>query len=135
LQGTTIVLTSHDMDDIEALCSRVMIIDHGRIGYDGGLTDLVRSARPRKLVNATYAEPVPPELVADLADADLEVLEVTDQVLRLAVDRERTSDALQRLTRLGPLVDLDVTDTDINEIIRDLFSQQRPFAMGGGAWQ
>lgn len=133
LQGTTIVLTSHDMDDIEALCSRVMIINHGRIGYDGGLSDLVRSARPRKLVNATYAEPVPPALLAGLADADLEVLEVAGQVLRLAVSRERTSEALQQLTRLGPLVDLDVTDTDIDEIIRDLFSHQQPFAIGGGA--
>jgi ABC-2 type transport system ATP-binding protein len=133
LQGTTIVLTSHDMDDIEALCSRVMIIDHGRIGYDGALAELVRSARPRKLVNATYAEPVPPELLAGLGDGDLEVLEVTGPVLRLAVSRERTSAALQQLTRLGPLVDLDVTDTDIDEIIRDLFSQQQPFAIGGGA--
>ncbi|HVX42666.1 MAG TPA: ATP-binding cassette domain-containing protein [Mycobacteriales bacterium] len=54
LRGTTIVLTSHDMDDIEALCPRVVIVNHGRIGYDGSLTELVRSAGPPRMVPAGY---------------------------------------------------------------------------------
>jgi len=46
------------MDDIEALCERVLIIDHGRIEYDGGLLALVRDVQPGKRVRVAWAEPV-----------------------------------------------------------------------------
>lgn len=122
-RGTTILLTSHDMDDIEALCSRVLIMDRGRIGYDGDLAELVRSTRPGKLVRATYAEPIPTDIVVDDLDGAVQVLEIAGQVLRLEVSRERASDAVAQLVGLGPLVDLDVTDTDIDDVVRELFSR------------
>jgi ABC-2 type transport system ATP-binding protein len=122
LRGTTILVTSHDMDDIEALCSRVMIIDHGRLQYDGGLDELVHAARPRKLVRATYADAVDGGGLADLDGVTaVDGPDSTDQVVELEVERERAGDVLEQLTRLGPLVDLDVTDADIEEIMRDLF--------------
>jgi ABC-2 type transport system ATP-binding protein len=119
LRGTTILVTSHDMDDIEALCSRVMIIDHGRLQYDGGLDDLVRATRPRKLVRATYAHAVDGRRLAGLDGVT--TVDGADQVVTLEVERERAGDVLEQVTRIGPLVDLDVTDTDIEEIMRDLF--------------
>jgi ABC-2 type transport system ATP-binding protein len=122
LRGTTILITSHDMDDIEALCSRVMIIDHGRLGYDGSLAALVHNVRPRKRVRATYDSPVD---LGDLPDGvALETPNGDDgsgQVIALEVDRERLGDILALLPRLGPLLDLEVTDTDIAEIIREIF--------------
>jgi ABC-2 type transport system ATP-binding protein len=122
LRGTTILITSHDMDDIEALCSRVMIIDHGRLGYDGSLAALVHNVRPRKRVRATYDSPVDlgdlPEGVAlETPSGD----DGSGQVVALEVDRERLGDVLALLPRLGPLLDLEVTDTDIAEIIREIF--------------
>jgi ABC-2 type transport system ATP-binding protein len=122
VRGTTILVTSHDMDDIEALCSRVMIIDHGRLQYDGGLEELVRTTRPRKLVRATYAEPIDSAKLATLDG--LTEIEGDNRVVKLEVDRERTGDLLERLSRLGPLVDLDVADADIEEIMRDLFLRE-----------
>jgi ABC-2 type transport system ATP-binding protein len=122
LRGTTIVITSHDMDDIEALCSRVMIIDHGRLGYDGSLTTLVRDLRPRKRVRATYDAPVDPGGLPDgVSLATLDGDDGSGQVLALEVDRERLGDVLALLPRLGPLLDLEVTDTDIEEIVREIF--------------
>jgi ABC-2 type transport system ATP-binding protein len=117
LRGTTILVTSHDMDDIEALCSRVMIIDHGRLQYDGGLDELVRTTRPRKQVRATYATTVDSSRLGAVDG----VMAVEDQLVKLEVDRERVGDVLEQLTRLGPLVDLDVADADVEEIMRDLF--------------
>jgi ABC-2 type transport system ATP-binding protein len=55
LRGTTILLTSHDMGDIEELCRRVMIIDHGRIEYDGGVPELIARTGHHKL-EAVIAE-------------------------------------------------------------------------------
>ena len=128
LRGTTILITSHDMDDIEALCSRVMIVNHGRIAYDGGLADLVRDIQPRKLVRAVFAEPVEDAVLLELAKAALGiergdiVFEDAGRVVRLEVHRERLSDVLERLPRLGTLLDLGVADADVEEIIRDLFT-------------
>ncbi|MFI5736053.1 ATP-binding cassette domain-containing protein [Kribbella sp. NPDC051587] len=119
LRGTTILITSHDMDDIEALCSRVMIIDHGRLQFDGALDDLVRTAQPRKLVRATYATPVELGALTGVG-----AVEVTGLTVRLEADRERTSEVLEQLTRLGPLVDLDVADAEIEDILRDLFEHR-----------
>ena len=107
------------MDDIEALCSRVMIIDHGRLQYDGGLDELVHTARPRKLVQATYATTVDGSHLAGLDGVT--AVDGSDQLVKLEVDRERAGDVLEQLTRIGPLVDLDVADADIEEIMRDLF--------------
>jgi ABC-2 type transport system ATP-binding protein len=119
LRGTTILVTSHDMDDIEALCSRVMIIDHGRLQYDGGLDELVRTTRPRKQVRATYATTVDGSRLASLDGVT--AIDGSGRLVELEVDRERTGDVLEQLTRLGPLVDLDVADADVEEIMRDLF--------------
>jgi ABC-2 type transport system ATP-binding protein len=119
LRGTTILITSHDMDDIEALCSRVMIIDHGRLQFDGGLDDLVRTAQPRKLVRATYATPVEADRLTGLDGVS--AVEVSGPTVKLEADRERAGSVMEQLTRLGPLVDLDVADADIEDIMRDLF--------------
>src|SRR5207249_11029157 len=55
--GTTILLTSHDMDDIQELCPRVLVIDHGRLHFDGALASLVERAVPYKLLSAVFAAP------------------------------------------------------------------------------
>jgi ABC-2 type transport system ATP-binding protein len=123
-RGTTIIITSHDMDDIEALCERVMIIDHGHLGWDGSLSDLVREAQPRKRIRAVYAGPV------DVLHLPAEV-EIIGQVgdgaggaeVSLEVARERLPGVLEVVPRLGPLVDLEITEADVEEIIRDIFSR------------
>jgi ABC-2 type transport system ATP-binding protein len=126
VRGTTILITSHDMDDIEALCERVMIINHGRIEYDGGLRALVRDIQPRKLVRVTWAEPARDlESLGALGvgDADRQV-EEDGRVLRLEVPRERLGDVLEAMARLGTLIDLEVADAAVEEIVRDLFSRE-----------
>lgn len=123
-RGTTIIITSHDMDDIEALCERVMIIDHGKLGWDGRLADLVREVQPRKRVRVVYA--AAPEL--HQLPCSVEVIEqVGDGAggaeVALEVAREHLSTVLEVLPGLGPLVDLEITDADVEEIIRDLFTR------------
>jgi ABC-2 type transport system ATP-binding protein len=111
------------MDDIEALCRRVMIVDHGRLAFDGALADLVRSVQPRKLVTATYAGPVDATALGN--EVTVTAHDGADdggQVLALEVTREALSDTLERLPRLGPLLDLGVADAKVEEIVRDLFA-------------
>src|SRR5690606_24669830 len=108
VRGTTIMITSHDMDDIEALCDRVMVIDHGKIQFDGALQDLVRNVQPRKRVRVAYAEPIAPENLP--ADASIEDDEGTVLVIESA--REELSSLLETLGQLGAIQDLTVSDAD-----------------------
>jgi len=125
-RGTTILITSHDMDDIEALCSRVMIINHGQIEYDGDLLALVHDIQPRKLIHVSYVDPVPDLAALDalgVGEEDRHV-EEDNRVFRLEVTRELLNDVLEVLPGLGTLVDLGVADADVEEIIRELFTRE-----------
>jgi ABC-2 type transport system ATP-binding protein len=119
-RGTTILLTSHYMADIEALCPRVLLIDHGRLRFDGPLDALVRRAAPHKLVRAVYKEPV----VADGALRGL-ALRPDDNPLTLSLTapRDEVASVAERLLRLGPLADLSVQDPPVEEIIRTIFGR------------
>jgi ABC-2 type transport system ATP-binding protein len=120
--GTTILLTSHYMDDIEALCPRVLVIDAGRIGYDGSLAALVERTAPRKLVSAVFAEPVPREELA-AAVGDVEMRPTDDPLkISLAVPRDQVADVAGRLLRLGRVADLGVEEPPVEEIIREMFA-------------
>ncbi len=120
-QGTTILLTSHYMDDIEELCPRVLVIDHGRLHFDGALQTLVEQAAPHKLLSAVFAEPVPHEaIVAALDGLDMRP---TDDPLRvsLAVPRDQVADVASRLLHVGHVADLTIEEVPVEEIIRDMF--------------
>jgi ABC-2 type transport system ATP-binding protein len=126
-RGTTILITSHDMDDIEALCSRVMIINHGQIEYDGGLRELVRDVQPRKQIRVTYADPVVDLNALDMLGVGAGDRSMNDnnRIWSLEVTRDRLSEVLELLPRLGSMIDLGVADADVDEIIRELFTRDR----------
>jgi len=128
LRGTTIVITSHDMDDIEALCSRVLLIDHGRIGFDGTLAALVQDVQPHKTIVATYADPILPDGLGErFPDVAARLDPQSDgRTLLLETPRERMSAVLEILPRLGPLADLTVQDAAVEEIIRQVFERSAP---------
>lgn len=117
VRGTTIMITSHDMDDIEALCDRVMVIDHGRIQFDGSLPELVQRVQPRKRVRVAYAEPIAP------VDMPVGALAEDDEgtVLVMESAREDLATLLQQLGQLGAIQDLNVTDADLDDVMRGFF--------------
>jgi ABC-2 type transport system ATP-binding protein len=57
--GTTLLLTTHDMGDVERLCDRILVIDHGRLAYDGDLPGLSRTAGAERVLVVDLAEPMP----------------------------------------------------------------------------
>ena len=127
--GATILLTSHYMDDIVALCRRVIVIHHGQLRYDGGLADLAERMAPYKVVAATLRD--------GAADADLsaygEIVSRDAGVVRLRVPRSQAPERTARLVRdLGDdLADLSLEDPPIEEVIDRVFSGEQ--LDGGGA--
>ncbi len=124
-RGITILLTSHYMDDIEALCRRVMVIDQGRLHFDGELATLVERLAPMKQVQAVYAEAVQAQRVyATLQGFDVQL---DDDLRRIsvAVPRDRVADVAARLLQLAAAIDLNVEEAPVEEIVRELFREQR----------
>ena len=119
--GTTILLTSHYMGDIEALCPRVLVINHGRLHFDGALARLVEQAAPEKVVTAVYGEPPSVESLAGLEQ------QPSDDPHRVAVrvPRGRVAEVAARLLEIGPVADLSVEEVPVEEIVRSLFAEMR----------
>ncbi len=118
--GTTIVLTSHDMDDVAALCQRVAVVDNGVVEFDGDLSALRAKVRPKKQVILTYRNPV---VVPAALGTELSVLPSDDaRLVRLDVPRDRLPDLLAEAADWGQLVDVEVRDADLDHVMADVFN-------------
>lgn len=120
-EGTTIILTTHDLDDIESLCKRIVMIDKGRIIYDGDLLEMKhRYGRFRRislsLQNAADFERLAlPENVK--AERNKELIELTFDSEEIPVDR-----MLSQILGAVRVKDIAVGDVDIEEIVRRMYA-------------
>ena len=114
-QGVTVLLTTHDMDDIEALCSRVLVIGSGKILLDGPLEALRQQVtKERWLVIETHGQPpLPPP------GGGVEILKVEGERITLRFDPEKTpvAELIAQLSKSIPIRDLFVQNPPIEEII------------------
>jgi ABC-2 type transport system ATP-binding protein len=118
--GATILLTSHYMADVEALCRRVIVIHHGRLLFDGDLSDLVARFAPHKTIVVRLENPT-----VDLS-AYGEVTERTDGAVTLRVPKAETARVTERLLTDLPVTDLLVEDSSIEDVIARVFAMEEP---------
>jgi ABC-2 type transport system ATP-binding protein len=119
--GATVLLTSHYMDDVVALCPRVVVIDSGSLVYDGDLDALVRKVRPEKRVVLRTTAPV-----SDAARAaGAQVVEESAGRAVLSVPSARVGEAVARVLGTGLVVDLTVEDPPLEEVLRELFAASK----------
>jgi ABC-2 type transport system ATP-binding protein len=117
---TTILLTSHYMADIQALCRRVIIIDHGKIFFDGPLSDIVDRFADFKLITfECQGQDWPPS--ADLSKYG-EVVERRSNRVQVKVKRDRVIEVCKALLDELPVTDLDIQEVPIEEVIRKIFA-------------
>ena len=118
---TTILLTSHYMADIQALCERVIIIDHGKIFFDGKLSEVVDRFADFKLIT----------IQCERADASAseslskygEVVEKSSGRIKLKVKRDRVIPACKALLDELPVRDIDIEEVPIEDVIRQIFAR------------
>ncbi len=118
--GVTTILTSHYMRDIEELCERAIIIDHGRIIYDGQLGELVDRHATHKVVKVRLERPVPEAALQRFG----EVARSSDLQSALRVPRGRVPIVAAELLRQLPVEDISIQETSAEEVIRQLFLDQ-----------
>src|SRR5215467_13882188 len=118
---TTILLTSHYMTDIQELCERVIIIDHGTIFFDGRLSEIVDRFADSKLVTI-QCEGAENQAPAHLAKYG-EILEQKPGSIQLKVKRERVISVCKALLDELPVTDIDIQEVPIEEVIRQIFAR------------
>jgi ABC-2 type transport system ATP-binding protein len=118
--GATVLLTSHYMADVEALCKRVIVIHHGVIRYDGPLTGLSETFAAYKTIGVALEN----------GHADLsrygEVIHTDGDWVTIRVPKAETSDVAARLLSEQQVVDLTIEDPPIEDVIELVFSQAAP---------
>jgi ABC-2 type transport system ATP-binding protein len=123
--GAAVLLTSHYMDDVTALCPRVIVIDRGRLIYDGDLRALVRRIRPDKRLTVRLSAPI------DLGTRDrlakmAEVVSYEGAQAVLSVPPATLNATVQGVLAALPVVDLAVEDPPLEEVMRELFRSGSP---------
>jgi ABC-2 type transport system ATP-binding protein len=117
-RGVTMLLTSHYMRDVEALCSRVLIINHGRLIYDGPLSGIVEQFGRTKIIKLRFADGVPAELARFG-----EVQNGQGPVADLRVDRQRVSEVLGAILDRFTVLDMSVQDPPLDQVIARVFQE------------
>jgi ABC-type uncharacterized transport system, ATPase component len=116
---TTILLTSHYMQDIEELCERVILIDHGRLMFDGPLERIVERFANNKIVEAKFSAPV----TSDFSELG-RVLEQSADSVRIETPRPRVAEVSRSLLDRAPVADLTITEPPIEDVIRQAFGSR-----------
>ena len=117
---TTILLTSHYMTDIQELCDRVIIIDHGKIFFDGQLTDIVDRFADFKLITVQC------EGTAPSAEQLAKYGEISGQSpgsITFKIKRDRVIPVCKALLDELPVTDIDIQEVPIEEVIRRIFAR------------
>ena len=118
-RGVTMLLTSHYMRDVEALCSRVLVINHGQVVHDGSLSGIVEQFGRNKLIRLHFAGDVPEDDWGRFG----EIARKAGPTLDLKVDRTRVPEVLAVLLDRHTVVDMSVQDPPLDQMIAQVFEQ------------
>ncbi|GDY13758.1 ABC transporter [Planctomycetota bacterium] len=117
--GTTVLLTSHDLDEVETLCPRVLVIAGGRMLLDGSLADLRRRVAPAKRVTVDLSESAEPP-----KHDGLTVVEATARRWVLEIDPRRLpTPKLMAVLAEAPVVDLAIAEAPIEQVVARLYAE------------
>ena len=119
--GTTVLLTSHYMADVTALCKRVIVIHKGKLLFDGELGSLSDKIAPFKLVRLDVESAEAAAKVEKYGD----VTERQETKVTLRIPRAETSSVVSRLLAELPVIDLTVEDPPIEEVIEQIFREAK----------
>lgn len=115
---STIILTSHYMGDVKELCQRVIIIDKGKIVFDGRLSEIIKKFADHKQITITLAKEVDPKKIEAIG----KVKEFKYPQLTISAKRDETSLITAQVLDKLPVADLNIEEPAIEDIIRELFT-------------
>lgn len=118
--GCTIILTSHYMQDVQELCDRVIVIDHGSLIFDGELDSLANRFSDSRRIRLTFTESLP----ESRTDGYGTIVERTEDTATIEVPRKETAAVASRLLLELPVDEVSIEDVEFDEVIRALFESE-----------
>ncbi len=118
---TTIILTSHYMEDVEALCERVIVINHGTLIYDGGLRAMLSHYVKSKILEITFTEPVLKKEFTGLG----KIKEWEKQRVILDVEKEKVKHVASEILKNLPVDDILINEVSVEDVIRTMFQEKK----------
>jgi ABC-2 type transport system ATP-binding protein len=120
-RGVTVLLTTHDLSDIERLCRRLLIIDQGRVIYDGGLDRLIERYGEERTLIVDLEEPAEP---LELERARVVQVDGPRQWLRFRRDDVSAAELTAAVAAQARLVDLAIDEPDIEDVVRRIYLER-----------
>jgi ABC-2 type transport system ATP-binding protein len=115
---STIILTSHYMGDVKELCERVVIIDKGKIVFDGKLEEIIKKFADHKLISLVLSKEIDPKKLEEVA----KIKEFDYPRVKILVKRKEASLVAAKILDKLPVADLNIEESPIEDIIRELFT-------------
>ena len=121
-RGVTIMLTTHDLDDVERLSSRLVVIDEGRVIHDGTVDEVTSRYVAHRTLVVDLVEPGPPIRVDG---ADVVRVDGPRQWLRFRRDDVSAADLIGRVVQVGRVRDLTIEEPDIEDVVKRIYAGER----------
>lgn len=120
-RGATVMLTTHDLRDIDEICERAIIIDNGRIAYDGALDQIKQEFGGQRIVRFDLSRPVPDYSSLNIPGA--EIIESEDLYFKVQIHRDglSSSDLIREVMNLFPVQDISIKEQQIEDIVKKLY--------------
>jgi ABC-2 type transport system ATP-binding protein len=121
--GTTILLTTHDLADVERLCKRIIFISHGSVLYDGSVTELKRRFAPHRQLEITLApDGATSQAPVRLEISGAEVIEQSEARLTIRFDPELVAvpDLISAVIAAHPVTDISIVEPDLEGVVRQI---------------
>lgn len=122
--NTTIILTSHNFDDIVYLCDRLLIIDKGTIIFDSPFNDFLKQYSNRKILTIKFSTDMTNEFLKGLKYDTIQIIDQSSDELRLSINDQEVIGLTTHLTKsyFSVLKDLNIENLDITEVIKSIYS-------------
>lgn len=123
--NTTIFITSHDISDIEKLCSRIILINHGKVMLDSELKDIEHVFLTKKKVLVSYDEKVDVETVKNLFVGHNVNIGLEEKItVEFDENDIKAADVIEQLLKVGKVQDLAITSTSLENVIYDIYTSK-----------
>lgn len=122
-RGTTLLLTTHDMGDVQRLCSRMLVLDHGRLVFDGSETDLARETGAERVLVVDTAGDVEPSSLDLPTGVRVVAVEGSRVELGFSSDSMSAADLLSHVSRRAEIIDIALREPGIEDLVRKIYDR------------
>lgn len=123
--NATIILTSHYMDDVKELCKRAIIIDSGKLIFDGNLQDIISKYARNKILKLVFSKAVTKKALSEYGTVKELHQDGSNHTATLIVERAKATNQASALLKALPVEDLNIEEPSIETIIREVFEDTR----------